>query len=274
LLVAQGLAGEVSHVLLDEKAHGCLQDAAQWLNLPTIHFRHRDAAALRKALASLPRGAHPLVGTDGMFAADGALAPLPELAAVLPKNAWLWIDDSHGAGTLGRSGQGTLEELGQPVPNLAPRLIRTLTLSKALGGYGGAVLGAESLRQRIIERSRLFTGNTPLPPLFAAAALTALDRLRREPGLRRRLRGNVTRLRQGLAAAGWPVADSPAPVMALVPDSASGTKTLRRRLLKDGLFPSFIEYPGGPQGGFLRLAVSSEHTADQIDQLVHSLRRG
>ncbi len=273
LLVAQALAGSVTHVLLDEKAHGCLRDAAQWLNLPTHLFRHRDAEDLQTRLAQLPTTAQPLVATDGMFAADGALAPLRELQAVLPKNAWLWIDDSHGAGALGNHGRGTLEELGFVPVGSSRRLVRTLTLSKALGCYGGAVLCSRPLRNRIVERSRCFTGNTPLPPLCAAAALTAIDLLRRDKTLRRRLRDNTARLRSALAAEGWPVADSPSPVLALTTNSVSATERLRRRMLKAGIFPSFIRYPGGPRGGFLRLAVSSEHRAEEIDRLVHSLRR-
>ena len=45
---------------------------------------------------------------------------------------------AHGAGTLGKSGRGTAEFLGVT----DRRLLRTITLSKAFGVYGGAIIGS------------------------------------------------------------------------------------------------------------------------------------
>lgn len=272
-LVAAALSGLATHVFLDEKAHGCLRDAAQWLGVPTRTYRHRDPADLRKQLGRMKAGAKPLVATDGMFAADGALAPLAELLEEVPENGLFWIDDSHGAGTLGPNGRGTLEETSTRLADRGDRLILTLTLSKAFGCYGGAALGPAWLRERIIANSRLFTGNTPLPPFLASTAHISIHLLQTDPSLRRRLRENTHRLRAVLAAEGWPVAESPSPVLALVPQSSKETATLRRRLLKAEILPTFIQYPGGPDGGFLRLAVSSEHSADEVELLGRTLRR-
>ena len=48
-----------------------------------------------------------------MFSMDGDLAPLPELQAIASeREAWLYVDDAHGAGVLGGSGGGTLEYFG------------------------------------------------------------------------------------------------------------------------------------------------------------------
>ena len=50
------------------------------------------------------------------------------------------------------------------------RLVQCITLSKAFGVYGGAVLCSKALRKEIVARSRLFIGSTPLPlPLVNAA---------------------------------------------------------------------------------------------------------
>jgi 8-amino-7-oxononanoate synthase len=273
LLVAQALSESVTHVFLDERAHGCLRDAAHWLGVPTRNFLHRDPAHLRAQLNRLPARARPLIATDGMFSADGALAPVRDLLELLPQNGLLWIDDSHGAGTLGAQGRGSLEEAKARAGDRADRLIVTMTLSKAFGCYGGAVLGPATLRERILSKSRLFTGNTPLPPLLASAAIASIQLLKTDPSLRRRLRSNTTQLRTALAAEGWPVEMSGSPVLALIPSSDEEAGKLRRRLLRAGILPTFIRYPGGPDGGFLRLAVSSEHSTQEVHLLGHSLRR-
>ena len=51
LMVAQALAGQFSHALIDERAHGCLADAAQLLDCPVLKFKHRDAADLARIVS-------------------------------------------------------------------------------------------------------------------------------------------------------------------------------------------------------------------------------
>src|SRR5438046_1115326 len=46
IAVAQALAGNFSHVLVDEKAHASLLDAAAFFDCPTIRFSYRDAEAV------------------------------------------------------------------------------------------------------------------------------------------------------------------------------------------------------------------------------------
>ena len=77
LVAVQALATLHQRVLLDERAHACLVDAARWSALPVTRFRHRDPEHLQALLER--NGGHPgpaLVLTDGMFGADGGSAPL------------------------------------------------------------------------------------------------------------------------------------------------------------------------------------------------------
>jgi len=78
LAVAQGLAGEVQHVFIDERAHACLQDAAQLLGCPVTVFWHRSPGSLLTKWRDAVRPKRCLVMTDGMFAHDGSLAPLKD----------------------------------------------------------------------------------------------------------------------------------------------------------------------------------------------------
>src|SRR2546423_10889838 len=49
LVVAQALRGSYSHVLLDDKAHPSLTDAAQLFDCPVLRFKSRDAQDARRA---------------------------------------------------------------------------------------------------------------------------------------------------------------------------------------------------------------------------------
>ena len=46
LVVAQALAGNFSHALIDAGAHPSLSDAARFLDCPVLQFKSRDAEAL------------------------------------------------------------------------------------------------------------------------------------------------------------------------------------------------------------------------------------
>ena len=263
LVVAQALEGEVTHALIDERAHSSLFDAAALSGCPLLPFEHRDATDARRAARAAGRRAKLLLLTDGLFSHSGQVAPLGDYLRLLPQNTVLLVDDAHGAGTLGRLGRGTVEWLGVS----DGRIIQTVTLSKAFGVYGGAVLGSRRLRDWIISRSRLFTGNTPLPLPLANAVLTALQVVRADTRMRRRLLFNTRYVKAALNNAGFPAPDGPGPIAPIEPLDTRHAESLRRRLLAHGIHPPLIRYSGGPASGYFRFAISSEHSAEQLDAL-------
>ena len=265
LALTQTFAGEFTHALIDERVHGSLRDAAEFLKCPIRLFRHRDAKDFSRTLKSFGAKARPLAMTDGMFSHDGSLAPLREYLDVLPPRATLLVDDAHGAGTLGRNGRGTPEVCGA----LDERVVQTISLSKALGAYGGAVLGSAQIVGKVQEQSRIFNGNTPLPLPLASAALASLRVLKSDRSLRARLNANTARIKQSLAAVKLPVTDNISPVVAITPRNARHAARVTRELLRAGIFPSLIHYAGFPP--CFRFAISSEHTRRQLDTLADAL---
>lgn len=266
LMAAQALAGRFSHALIDERAHGSLVDAAQFLDCPVLKFKHRDDADLARLVCRLGN-IRPLVLTDGMFAHDGGVAPLKRYLAELPAGAMVLVDDAHGAGVLGKNGRGTLEHEGVS----SRQIIQTITLSKAFGVYGGAVLGRGELRSQIIKGSRLFIGSTPLPLPLACAAMKSLAVLRGGRRFRARLFRNVVYVRGKLRAGGFAIEETPGPIISAVPQSVKDANHLKPRLLAGGIYPPFIQYPGGPEGGHFRFVISSEHSQRQLDGLAKVL---
>ncbi|MGA2177212.1 MAG: pyridoxal phosphate-dependent aminotransferase family protein [Verrucomicrobiota bacterium] len=268
LIVAQALRGEVSHILIDARAHVSLRDATRYFSCPVLEFKHRDGPDLARRLGCLRGALKPLLLTDGVFSHDGEIAPLKEYLKILPANGWIVLDDAHAAGVLGATGKGTAEYARVP----RRRIVQTVTLSKAFGVYGGAILCARPLREKILSRSSMFAGSTPLPLPLANAALKAIELLRTDQGLRCRLSHNVSYVKTALRSRGLALPETPAPVIALIPRDAAEAESIRRRLLARGVFPSFIRYPGGPGGGYFRFTISSEHSRGQLDDLLTGLR--
>jgi glycine C-acetyltransferase/8-amino-7-oxononanoate synthase len=265
LAVAKALADEFTHILMDEFAHGALRDAAMMTGHPVKYFKHRDTADLAKRFKQCGKKSRPLVFTDGMFAHDGSVAPLRDYLKVLPAGGMILVDDAHGGGVLGKTGRGTLELAGVS----RQRIIQTVALSKAFGVYGGAVLTSPALRKKIVERTHIFIGTTPLPPPLAAAALASLKVLHHEPARRVRLFLNVKKLRTSLRAAGWEMADTPGPIVRLEVRSGARALALKKRLLAAGIYPPFLKY--GISDGVFRFVIASEHTAAQLNGLAKVL---
>jgi 8-amino-7-oxononanoate synthase len=263
LAAAQALAGEFTHAFIDDLAHAALVDAAHMLNCRIKSFRHGDAAGLARGLSKLDKSSRSIVLTDGMFSHDGSAAPLAEYLKILPRTGSILVDDAHGAGVLGTTGKGALEHAGV----LRDRVIQCATLSKAFGAFGGVVLGARALREKILVRSRLFAGSTPLPPPLAGAALAALNILRHDPARRKRLFQNVSYLRGQLRRSGLEIADTPGPIVRLPLMNSGAVGDFKKRLLAAGIYPPFVKYGKASAAGFFRFVISSEHTASQLDNL-------
>ena len=267
LIAGQALAGNFSHALIDQRSHPSLVDAARFLNCPVITFEHRDAADVARQVQRIGAGARLILLTDGMFSHDGSVAPLKKYLQSLPRDAMLLVDDAHGAGVLGETGQGSLQLEGVH----RRRIIQTLTLSKAFGSYGGAILGTPKLREQIFAKSGQFVGHTPVPLPLAGAAMAAIRILAGNPRLRARLKNNVDRIKTILRKNFFPIPETPGPIVSVMLPTPGKMEQLRRRLLATQIFPPFIQYPGGPAEGYFRFVISSEHRRDQLDSLLRAL---
>lgn len=267
LALGQALAGRFSHALLDERSHVSLRDAVAFLGATVCEFRHRDPESLESSFRALPPGSTVVVITDGLFPLEGTVPPFREYWQRLGNTVTWWIDDCHAAGTLGQQGKGSWEHHGLAQDGIC----QVITFSKALGTFGGALLADPAIVQSVWTRSRWFAGATPPPIPYVAATRTSLKLLASDTARLRRLQSNVEWVKAQLFDNGLLPERSPGPMFLVIPASDHENEVLRRKLLTAGIFPSFIRYPGGPESGAYRFAISSEHSAEQLSRLVSVL---
>lgn len=262
---AQAAARTHGVALLDERAHASLHDAAAAAGLQTLVFRHCDAD--QAAAMAAEHAEHGVVAmVDGVFAADGRIAPLRSLLAALPDDGLLIVDDCHGFLTLGPGGRGTVAHLGL----VDARLAVTTTLAKGLGCAGGIVAGPRCFVDRA-RRTTAYVCTTPAPPALAEAAREALRVMRDEPGRLDRLRDNAARLRAHAVRLGLHVCADPTPIIAFTLGTRDDMDHARVALEAAGFRAPVIDYPGGPAPVYFRLMVSSEHAPGQIDAFAAAL---
>lgn len=259
------LAGPGCLIVSDERNHASLVDAcrlARSRGSEVAVTPHADPDAVAKALAARPPGTPAIVVTDSVFSADGDVAPLGELAAVVRESgAALLVDEAHALGAVGPGGRGAIAAAGLAG---APDVVATVTLSKALGSQGGAVLGPAAVVAHLIDSARTFIFDTGLAPAAAGSALAALRLLQAEPERAERVREIAHRV---AAALGAPV--PAAAVVSLVLGEPERALAAAEACLRAGIHVGCFRPPTVPEGtSRLRIAVRADLTDEQVDHAI------
>ncbi|MFD8379872.1 8-amino-7-oxononanoate synthase [Streptomyces sp. NPDC059679] len=291
LAAVTALSGRDALVLSDAVNHASLIDGCRLSRAEVAVVPHADPEAVRKALeaASLvaetageaaaqpPRGAtrprrRALVVTDSVFSVDGNAAPLPALAASCRAHgAALVIDDAHGFGVLGDGGRGAPQGAGLAG---APDVVVTVTLSKALGSQGGAVLGPARVIEHLVNSARTFIFDTGLNPAAVGAALASLRLLRREPERAARARALATGLYERLTAAGLSAVRPDASVVSVRAPSPEQAVQWAADCRAAGLAVGCFRPPSVTDGiSRLRLTARADLTDQQIEEAADAIVR-
>ena len=253
--VLTAFSGRGAEILLDAHAHASLHDAARMARAPYATFAHNDPAALDGELAARP-DRRVVVAVESIYSVLGDAAPLGDLVEVCHRHgALLVVDEAHGIGVAGH-GRGLVHELGLAG---ARDLVVTVTLSKALGSQGGAVLGSTAVRDHLVNTARSFIFDTALAPAAAAAACMAADIVAGDATLAAAVRANAGTIAAicGIEQAAGAVQSLPMPS----PDSAVAAAL---ELRAHGVLVGCFRPPSVPDG-VSRLRVTARADLDGED---------
>ena len=176
--IISAIAGRNDVILCDKENHASIYDACRLSYATMIRYKHSDMEDLEKALADVPESKGILIVTDGVFSMGGEICKLPEIVELAKKyGARVMVDDAHGLGVLGKNGRGTAEHFG-----LEDQVdIIMGTFSKSLASLGGYMAASEDVISYVKHTSRPFIFSASIPPANVAAALCALNILKKEP---------------------------------------------------------------------------------------------
>ncbi|MFC9503649.1 8-amino-7-oxononanoate synthase [Streptomyces sp. NPDC057002] len=265
LAAVTALAPHGSLIVSDAGNHASLIDGCRLARGTTQVVAHAEPDAVRKALSAHEGAA--ITVSDTVFSVDGDAAPLAELAAACREHgAGLVVDDAHGLGVLGDGGRGAPHAAGLAG---ADDVVVTVTLSKSLGGQGGAVLGPARVIDHLVNAARTFIFDTGLAPAAAGAALAALRLLRREPERAARARAVASELHARLTAAGLEAVRPDAAVVSVRAPSPEDAVRWAAECRAAGLAVGCFRPPSVPDGiSRLRLTARADLTGEQIERAV------
>ena len=273
LAVVQALLGGGDVCVQDKLNHASLIDAARLSGSVLKRYPHADVDAAARQLASHVDGAS-LLATDGVFSMDGDIAPLRALAEVARQHqATLYVDDAHGIGVHGPSGRGSVTAAGLFTCDVPLQLV---TFGKALGNYGAAVVGDETLIAHLAETARPYIYTTALPPAQCMATLEAVRIARDEDGdeLREQLQARIAQLRAGAHARGLELMSSGTAIQPMPCGSDARAMAMAAALEDQGYWVAPIRPPTVPEGqARLRITLSAAHTTCDVDGLLDALAR-
>jgi 7-keto-8-aminopelargonate synthetase-like enzyme len=269
-ILLNALRDRYDTIFVDEAGHPSILDGVPREITKVKSYKHCDVRDLEDLLKK-NKNSRPLIITDGIFPLTGEISPLDEIYPVAEKyGAIIVTDDAHATGVLGECGIGTPEHFHlQDVPDI----YQSDTLSKALGVYGGFISAGRDLIQGIRESSRTYLASTALPPPLASAACTSVRLIRQSPGLRTALSRNAAEIRKGITELGLQTSGSPTPIIPVYFDSLEKARQLSEYLKENGMIVPCVQYPVDMGKFITRIAVSTSHTGDQIQELIFLLKK-
>ncbi|WP_332856689.1 aminotransferase class I/II-fold pyridoxal phosphate-dependent enzyme [Duganella sp. S19_KUP01_CR8] len=256
----------------DEYNHVSIREGIQMSGALRYNYRHRDMNHLESLLkAGADEGSTPIIVSDGVFAMEGTIAPLPQLVELAERHgALLYLDDAHATGVLGANGGGTSEHYGC----YSPCLMQMGSLSKALGALGGFVAVEREVADVIRLTSSAYGYTCPPPPDQAAAALAALDLLAEEPQRRSRLWDNQRYFIERMAPLGHTILETRTAILPLLVGEAETCQRYAIALRKEGIQVDAVQFPAAPVGqARLRFVMNAGHSRAQIDHVAAVMAR-
>jgi len=264
------VAGERgARFLLDKLCHASLIDAVRASGAAMRIFPHNDLNKLNRLLEGAEENQIQVVATESIFSMDGDAADLPALAALKKSHPFLLLlDEAHASGVYGPDGAGYAAHLG-----LRDTVdISVVTLSKALGVYGGAICASREFCECVVNFGRSYIFSTNMPAAIAAAVEVAIDVLRTEPQRQRRLIALTASFRARLIEAGFALPPGDSPIVPILLGDEAKALAIADQLLEKGLLTVAIRPPTVPRGSSrLRITLCSEHESQEIERLVAGL---
>ena len=271
------IAEKDSFIYADKLNHASLNDACILSRGKFIRFPHNDMVALENHLKNNKTKKKKFIVTDGVFSMDGDIANIPELVKLAKKyDAYLYIDDAHGYGVLGKSGQGVLEhyEKKDSIKKIAKdRIIYTLTLSKAVGVSGALVCANKKIVDLVINKSRTYIYTTAEQPALMYGIKRSFEIIKKNHSLRSKINDHIYLFRRLINHKNLLV-DSITPIQPLVIGDDKKAVKISNLLIELGFYVPAIRPPTVPtESARLRVSISALHSKGDIKKLSQAINK-
>ncbi|XP_074602557.1 serine palmitoyltransferase 2-like [Brevipalpus obovatus] len=275
------LAGKGCLLISDKLNHVSLILGCKLAGSTKKVFKHNDMRDLeQKLVEALADGQLPthkpwekiIILVEGVYSMEGSIVNLPEVVRLKKKyKAYLYVDEAHSIGALGKSGRGVCDHFGIQASEI-DLLMGTFT--KSYGSAGGYVAGKKELINHIRVNSHSFAyASSMAAPLAQQIILVLRTLMGQDSGSEgkdriARLAQNSKYFRQKLKQMGFIVYgnnDSPVvPLLIFHPGKIREFALLAKKL---GLAVIVVGFPATPLVEVrVRFCLSASHTKEMLDK--------
>lgn len=244
-------------------------------------FRHNDPYHLEEVLREAilkgqPKYARPwkkiLVMVEGIYSMEGNICNLKEIVRVTKQyKAYLYVDEAHSIGALGKNGRGICEYTG-----IDPAQIDILmgTFTKSFSGMGGYIAADKSIVDHIRSKAPGGLFHNSMSPTVCSQVLRAFKVILGEDGTSTgrvkldALVSNSNYFRKALIDMGLHVyGDYDSPIVPILMYNPAKIAAFSRECLARGIAVVVVGFPAtSPLYPRARFCVSAGHTREDMDR--------
>jgi len=267
-------------IVYDSESHACILDGMRLHTGKRFVFQHNDMESFDKQMKNATAlaektGGGILVITEGVFGMAGDQGKLKEIVEFRKSGKYafrLFVDDAHGFGTLGETGQGAGEAQGVQVE------IDILfgTFAKSMASVGAFLCADEQIIEffRYNMRSQMFA--KALPIVNTIGARKRLELLRTQPELKNKLWVIANALQNGFKNSGFDIGESnscvtPVFMKGNLAEATNLTFDLRENY---NIFCSIVIYPVVPKDVImLRIIPTASHSLEDVNYTIETFKK-
>jgi len=238
-------------------------------------FEHNNIDALQKIIQrAVVRGqdgtykayGRILVIVEGLYSMEGECVPLRKLVALKKKyKFYLFVDEAHSIGAMGRTGRGVCEYLGVDFSEVD---VLMGTFTKSFGAAGGYIASTKKVISLIRKKSELVKRGDQLSPLVVTQILASLREMRTPEGVQmvQSLAEKSKYFRQELEQMGFVLlGEADSPVVPLMIFNPGKIAEFSRMCLKENIAVVVVGYPAtSVVTSRVRFCLSAAHTEEDL----------
>ncbi|MBZ9628972.1 pyridoxal phosphate-dependent aminotransferase family protein [Psychroflexus sp. CAK1W] len=254
-------------ILFDELSHASIRDGIALSKAKAYKFQHNNLEDLEQKLTRFKDQFETIyVITEHVFSMDGDNADVEAIVKLCERfGVYLILDEAHSVGTISRKGCDHFD---------GKLFARIITFGKSFGSHGAAVLGANELKQYLINFAKSFIYTTA--PSVGTTARNWAAHLYLEANSTdfEALRSNVEYFQKHIKAnqlSGFFI-ESQSAIQSCVIGGNENVKLISKQLKGNGFDVRPILSPTVPKGKErLRFCLHSYNKKEEIEAALHSL---
>jgi len=261
------LCGPKDLMLFDSENHASIIDASRLSMGTTFKYKHNDMNSLEELLESnIHRFNRVIVVADGVFSMTGDIMNLPEVVRLAKKyGAYVYVDDAHGLGVMGKDGRGTMHHFGlhdQVDFNMG-------TFSKSFATIGGVISGSKDAMDFVQHSARSFMFSASMPPSAVATVSACIDMVTSDPSILENLWSNVAFMQKGFKELGFYTYGSQTPIIPIFVGDDLVSLQMTKFLEANGVFATPVLPPAVPKGeALIRTSYMASHRKEDLTRVL------